>query len=289
MASRKAYRLWRGSRRSRPEIEGEVVPRPCGDADEGKTVLDRDGGDQGLRAVTARHAQAVGTPGDGVSGELGQVEPVVEHDGLDPEGRGQLHQTELLDLAATRPWIAQQDRVRGSCGAVHSSGGRASEAGGQCRPGRQNGNGEESEADKCSDEGLPVFVPGQEQRADQNGGSQDRPDDAKPAVRGAFRDRPPSSGHAEGQADRPHRHVDAVANEEEDQCDNEQGDCGQRQGGESSRWAQGRSTRVTHFVSPSSHTGARHGPLVSWRREDVGSSDVARVWTSTRTLRWSST
>lgn len=250
-------------------------------------MLDRDGGDQCLRAVSASHAQAVGTPGDGVSGQLSEVEPVVEHHGLDPQGRGQLHQTELLYLAATRPRIAQQDRVRGSCGTVHSTGGGASEAGGQRRPCRQNGNSEEREADKCSDEGLPVFVPGQEQRADQNGGSQDRTDDAKPAARGSFRDRPPSSGDAEGQADRPHRHVDAVANKEEDQRDNEQDHCGEREDGESSGTQRG-SIRVTHFVSPPSSTGARHVTLSSWRRWDVGSSDVARVWTSPRTLPWSS-
>ena len=31
-----------------PEVEGEVVPRPCGDAHEGKIVLHRDGGHQCL-------------------------------------------------------------------------------------------------------------------------------------------------------------------------------------------------------------------------------------------------
>ena len=45
-----------------PEVEGEVVARPRGDAGVGKVVLGRDRRHQRLRAVSAGHRQAVGAP-----------------------------------------------------------------------------------------------------------------------------------------------------------------------------------------------------------------------------------
>ena len=94
-----------------PEVEREVVSGPSGHAHERKIVLHGNGGNQSLRAVPAGHPQAIGTPRDGVPGELGQVEAMVQHHGLDSEGGCQLHQSERLDLAAARPRIAQQDSV----------------------------------------------------------------------------------------------------------------------------------------------------------------------------------
>ena len=56
------------------EIECEVVPCPRADADEREVVLDGDGRDERLRSVAAGHAEAVGAAGDGVPGELLEVE-----------------------------------------------------------------------------------------------------------------------------------------------------------------------------------------------------------------------
>ena len=89
---------------------------------------------------------------------------MVEHHRLDPERSGQLHQSELLDLAATRPRIAEQNRVYGRSRPVHPTGSRGAEAGRECRPRRQNGSGEESKADEHSDEGLPVLGARPQQR-----------------------------------------------------------------------------------------------------------------------------
>ena len=88
-----------------------MVARSRGNTHEGKIVLHREGGDQCLRAVPARHTQTVGSPGNGVSRELCEVEPMVEHHGLDPERACQLYQSEFLDLPAARPGIAQEDRM----------------------------------------------------------------------------------------------------------------------------------------------------------------------------------
>ena len=41
------------------EVEGEVVPRTCRNADVGKTMLGGDRGHYGLRPITARHAEGV--------------------------------------------------------------------------------------------------------------------------------------------------------------------------------------------------------------------------------------
>ncbi len=90
-----------------------MVPGPGRHAHERQAVLDRDRGHQRLGAVTAGHAQAVSATGDGVASELLEVEAVIEHDHLHPQFLGEPHQSELLDLAATRPRVAQQHRMSG--------------------------------------------------------------------------------------------------------------------------------------------------------------------------------
>ena len=103
---------------------------------------------------------------------------MVEHHRLDPEGRGQLHQAELLDLPATRPRVAQQDGVRGWGHATYPTGSGGPEAGGERCPRRQNGYGEKHEADERSNEGLPVLTSGPEQSGDQDGRTHHHRDDA---------------------------------------------------------------------------------------------------------------
>ena len=88
MASRNATRLARVLAVD-AQVEGEVVARARRDDDEREAVLDRDGRDERLGAVAAGHAQAVGAAGDGVAGQLLEVEPVVEHHGLDAQLLGQ--------------------------------------------------------------------------------------------------------------------------------------------------------------------------------------------------------
>ena len=61
----------------------------------GTPALDGDRRDERLGPVATRHAEAVGAPGDGVAGELLEIEPVVEHHRLDAELVGQLDETEL--------------------------------------------------------------------------------------------------------------------------------------------------------------------------------------------------
>ena len=93
------------------QVLGEVVARPGRDADERDVVLMADRGDEGLRPVAAGHAQAVGSAGDGVAGQNGKVEAVVEEDRLDAHLGGDLRQAELRHLAASRPWVAQEHRL----------------------------------------------------------------------------------------------------------------------------------------------------------------------------------
>ena len=65
-----------------PEVEGEVVARPRGDADVGDAVLHRDLRDERLRPVAARHPDHVGRAGR-LAREGPQVVVRAEHDRLD--------------------------------------------------------------------------------------------------------------------------------------------------------------------------------------------------------------
>ncbi len=88
-----------------------MVPRAGRDADERDTALDGDRRHERLRSVAARHAEAVRAPGDGIAGELLEIESVVEHHRLDAELVGQFDETELVDLAAAGPRVADQHRM----------------------------------------------------------------------------------------------------------------------------------------------------------------------------------
>ena len=173
---------------------------------------------------------------------------MVEHHGLDPERGGQLHQSELLDLAATRPRIAQQDRVRGPGDVVHPAGGGGPETRGQRRPRRENGYRQEREADERPDEGSQSSLPAPSNAVTSSGRTHDHPDDAEPATWGPFRDRPPPSGDAEREASRSEHDVHAVANQEAEQRDSEQDDRDEREQGEGSRSSRGGATGVSHVV-----------------------------------------
>ena len=180
-----------------PEIEGEVVSCAGSHAHEGKIVLHGKRRDQGLRAIPTRHPQAVGAPGNGVSGELGEIETVVEHHRFDPEGAGQLRQSELLDLAPARPRVTQQDRVGGADRMVHPDSCARPQAHREGCSCGQDGYGKQPEADECSDKGFPVFASGPEQGGDQERRAHDHPDDPEAAARRLRCDRPPSPGDAD--------------------------------------------------------------------------------------------
>ena len=65
------------------EVEGEVVARPCGHADEGKPVLERHRSDDRERAVAAGDAERAGSTLDRRAGKLGEVVARAEHDRVD--------------------------------------------------------------------------------------------------------------------------------------------------------------------------------------------------------------
>ena len=102
------------------------------------------------------------------------------------------------------------------------AGGGGPEAGGQRRSCRQNGDGQEGEADERADEGLPVLGPGPQQSGDQEGCAHDHPDDPVPAARRRLRDGPPPSGDAEREPGRTESDVHAIADQEADHRDGEE-------------------------------------------------------------------
>ena len=65
------------------EVEREVVPCACRNADVGKAVLHRDLGDDRLRAVTTGHPQDISAALDRIERELAEVETTVEKHRLD--------------------------------------------------------------------------------------------------------------------------------------------------------------------------------------------------------------
>ena len=147
-------------------------------------------------------------------------------------------------------------------------------------PRRQDGYGEEHQADEGSDEGLPVLTSGPEQSGDQHGRAHEHRDDPKAAARGPFGDGPPPSGDAEREAGRSDHDVHAVADEEADQRNSQQQDRDKRENGESSRSSGSGATRVTHVVSPSCGPGAHRETFSCSCRWDDEPSDAARVWPS---------
>ena len=82
-----------------PRSSAKWLRVPAETQTNGTPALDGDRRHQRLGAVAAGHAEAVGASGDGIAGELLEVEAVVEHHRLDAELVGQLDEAELLDLA----------------------------------------------------------------------------------------------------------------------------------------------------------------------------------------------
>ena len=60
-----------------------MVPRACGNADVGKTMLGGDRSHDGLRPVTARHAESVGAVPHGSGRQRREIVAWFEHDRLD--------------------------------------------------------------------------------------------------------------------------------------------------------------------------------------------------------------
>ena len=85
-----------------------------GDADERDPALDGDRRDECLGPVPTRHPEAVGASRDGIAGELLEIEPVVEHHRFDAEVVGQFDETELVDLPAAGPRVADEHRMAGT-------------------------------------------------------------------------------------------------------------------------------------------------------------------------------
>ena len=131
------------------EILGEVVSSTRRDADERKAVLDGNRGHQRLRAVATSHAEAVGSSGDSVASELLEVEPLGQRHRLDPKLGSEIEETELLDLASARPWVAQQH--------------------GPLRPTGSTSNGRRMFGDGAAERVLGEANRGGEDRDDQDG------------------------------------------------------------------------------------------------------------------------
>ena len=90
------------------QIEGEVVARPGGKADERQVVLCRRSGDCRQRAVTAGHAQRVGSVVDGDRNERREVVCRSEHDRLDASFACSVSEGRPRCLAVAGPGIDQQ-------------------------------------------------------------------------------------------------------------------------------------------------------------------------------------
>jgi hypothetical protein len=86
-------------------IEREVISRPGGKADERQIMLCRHSGDRRQRAVTAGHAQRVGSLIDGYPNERREVVSRSEHDRLDVSFASSISERRPRCLSAAGSWI----------------------------------------------------------------------------------------------------------------------------------------------------------------------------------------
>ena len=93
------------------EVEGEMVPGARGDANKGNIEFDGHCGHCRLGAVPACHAEAVGPPGDGITGSALKVEPRFEDDRIHTERGRELDQAKAFHLAATGERVAYENWV----------------------------------------------------------------------------------------------------------------------------------------------------------------------------------
>ena len=204
------------------EVEGEVVAGSGRDDDEGKVVLDRDRGDERLGAVAPRHAQAVGAPGDRVTGERLEVEAVVEHHHLDTHLLGEGNEAEPLDLASPGPRVADQDRVarpgddrRPPTVALVQVGHERSPTGAHGADGEHRG--EQEPEDRSVGRGRDRGDRHRDDRAPD-----ERPDDSECPPGHLLGDDPPRPGDGDAEADHGADHVAEAADDEQQHHDREQ-------------------------------------------------------------------
>ena len=197
-----------------PEVEGEVVARAGRDADEGKIVLDGDGGHQRLRAVTARHGQAVGPTSDGVAGQLLEVEPAIEHDHLDAHALGEFDQPELRHLAAPRPGIADEDRAPRSSDRQRSASVAFVKVAGDGRSTGADSAHDERRSDGESEHWAISVGLGPDHGDDDQHRAEHRAGDPEGPARCPLGDDPPGAADRQGDTDQPDDQEAQVANRE---------------------------------------------------------------------------
>ena len=91
------------------EVEGEVVPRTCWNADVGNAVLGGDRGHGGLRPVAARHAERVGAVAHGRRRQRREIVAWFEHDRLDASCPALRDEVESSRFPPARARIDDQD------------------------------------------------------------------------------------------------------------------------------------------------------------------------------------
>ena len=172
-------------------------------------------------------------------GQVGQVEPLVEEDHLDAHAGGDVGQAELRDLAAARPWVAEQHRparvnvLRGAQPVELAQVGRERGAGGQGRHGQRHA-GRHDPRDRAVEPSDRLH----DGHADRRGAGDQAREPDRPAWQ-TFGEQPPDARHRGRQAgegdDEPHD----VARDEDDHLDDERGGRQQREDSEQAaaqRW-----------------------------------------------------
>jgi hypothetical protein len=185
-----------GSSRSR-EVEGEVVAGAGGDHHEGQVVPRRHFRHQGLGAVAARHAQQVGSLGNGLPGEFGHVlMPGAEQDDTGARCAGLVREVVAVHLAAAGARVHEDPgvaRCLGGCPLPLRCGGDVR----RCRgdPGHRNGQRPQGEGEEGRPQHVGYGVQGQDRDGCDHG--QGHPRHARHA---SVCQGPPHPDGGEGQA-----------------------------------------------------------------------------------------
>ena len=209
------------------EVEREVVARPGRHADVRHIVLHRDLRDEGLRSVSARHADHVGRA-DGVACERRQIVVGAEENRLDAPLLRLVDQVELLDLAAAGLGIHQQDCP--TAAAVRTDRPRRSLNRSGLGPARSlerasRGEGEHS-ACHAEDDQL-VDRPACDQRNRPTRERGDRAHDGDHPDRPSSTDRDPAGGAGNSQSEQDEQQGDDVPEDQHDEGGDERS-CGDK-------------------------------------------------------------
>ncbi len=185
-------------------------------------MLDGDRRHQRLGSVAARHPETIRSSRDCAARQVGELDAVVEHHRLDPECVRKFDETEFVDLPATRPRVAQQDRVLRRWHVAHDRRGCRVQVGPQRCLRRQHGDGEQEQRQHQPQHGRPVLLAGPQQRKDLEGRSDDCDDHAEEAAGHALCDSPPAAGDGAGQTHDAKDEIRAVAEQggkhQHDEC-----------------------------------------------------------------------